>query len=186
MNLTNQSPDLQPILQNEVVKLVPLRSEDFEALYIVASDPLIWEQHPSKNRYQLPVFENFFKGAIQSKGAFLIYDLACNELAGSTRFYDWEETTKTIIIGYTFFARKFWGTAVNKSTKKLMLDHAFSFADKVQLHVAAINIRSQKAIEKLGAIKISEQAVAYFGEKENLNFIYQINKEDWDLRTNSF
>ena len=81
---------IQPILQNEFVKLVPLKETDFEILYKVASDPLIWEQHPNKNRWQREVFQNFFKGAIESKGAFLIYDAVTNEPIGSSRFYDWD------------------------------------------------------------------------------------------------
>lgn len=178
----SSQPNLQPNLQNDTVRLVPLRAEDFDVLYSIASDPLIWEQHPSKTRYQLPVFTNFFSGAMESKGAFILYDVASGEPAGCSRFYDWDDQSKTILIGYTFFARKFWGTGLNKSAKKLMINYAFGFADKVQFHIGAINIRSQKAIEKLGAKKIAEQAVAYYGEKENLNFIYEISKVDWEIQ----
>ncbi|MBC7861832.1 MAG: N-acetyltransferase, partial [Bacteroidia bacterium] len=62
--------DLRPTLQTELIKIQPLSVEDFEKLYKVASDPLIWEQHPNKDRYKRDVFETFFKGAIESKGAF--------------------------------------------------------------------------------------------------------------------
>ena len=51
--------DIQPKhLQNELIKLVPLHENDFEELYEVASDPLVWEQHPNKLRYQREVFQN--------------------------------------------------------------------------------------------------------------------------------
>ncbi len=56
--------NLQPTLENEFVKIQPLQESDFERLYAVACDPLIWEQHPNKDRYKREVFENFFKGAI--------------------------------------------------------------------------------------------------------------------------
>lgn len=166
----------QPILQNELVKLVPLKETDFEILYKVASDPLIWEQHPNKNRWQREVFQNFFQGAIESKGAFLIYDAKTNAPIGSSRFYDWNIEKSNVAIGYTFYARSHWGGKYNPLAKHLMMQHAFQFVDNVIFHIGAKNIRSQKAIEKLGAIKIAEEHVNYFGEDSTLNFIYEIRK----------
>ncbi len=169
--------NLQPEnLQNELVTLVPLEEKDFESLFQVASDPLVWEQHPNKFRYQRAVFQNYFEGAIQSKGAFLILETKTNESIGSSRFYDYDQKDNSIIIGYTFIGRNFWGKEYNKSLKKLMLDYAFQYVDKVYFHIGAQNIRSQKAIEKIGAIKIDEQEVTYYGEDSKLNFIYVINK----------
>ena len=171
--------DLQPTLQNEFVKLVPLKEGDFEVLYKVASDPLIWEQHPNKNRWKREVFQNFFNGAIESKGAFLIYDSKTNEVIGSTRFYDFNKEKKCVTIGYTFYARKCWGGKYNPSAKHLMMEHAFKTVDSVIFHIGADNIRSQKAIERLGAKKIGEEEMAYYGEDTKLNFVYQIVKENW-------
>lgn len=169
--------DLQPtILTNDSVVLVPLKESDFESLFAVASDELIWEQHPNKLRYQKEVFKNFFDGAIDSKGAFLIQDRETQEIIGSTRFYDYNQEDNSVLIGYTFMGRKFWGKGINASVKKLLLDYAFQFVDKVYFHVGATNFRSQKAIEKLGAIKVAEQEVAYYGEDSKLNYIYKINK----------
>lgn len=166
-------------LQNEFVRLVPLKETDFEILYKVASDPLIWEQHPNKNRWQREVFQNFFKGAIESKGAFLIYDATTNEPIGSSRFYDWDNEKSTVAIGYTFYARSHWGGTYNPSAKHLMITHAFQYVNNVIFHIGAKNIRSQKAIERLGAIKIAEEEINYFGEDSNLNFIYRIQKADY-------
>lgn len=163
-------------LENEIVKLVPIKETDFEILYKVAADPLIWEQHPNKNRWQREVFQNFFTGAIESKGAFLIYAAKTNEVIGSTRFYDWNTEKSNVAIGYTFYARSHWGGKYNPSCKRLMMQYAFQFVDSVIFHIGAKNIRSQKAIEKLGAIKIAEEDVKYFGEDSTLNFIYQIKK----------
>jgi RimJ/RimL family protein N-acetyltransferase len=168
--------DLRPTLQNEFVKLVPLKETDFETLYKVASDPLIWEQHPNKNRWKREVFEVFFKGAIESKGAFLIYDAQTHEAIGSSRFYDWLPEKNEVSIGYTFFARSHWGGKYNPAAKHLMMEHAFKYVDSVIFHIGANNIRSQKAIERLGALKIAEQEMAYYGEDSKLNFIYQIQK----------
>lgn len=171
--------NLQPTLENEFVKIQALKSEDFEALYSVASDPLIWEQHPNKNRYQREVFETFFKGAIESKGAFLVLDKQTNQPIGSSRFYDYNQDTKTILIGYTFLAKEHWGSIYNPALKKLMLNYAFQFVDHVVFHIGATNIRSQKAIERLGAKKIAELEVEYYGEPSKLNFVYQIDKNFW-------
>ncbi len=171
--------NLQPTLENELVRLVPLKLNDFESLYLVASDPLIWEQHPDRLRYKKEVFEKYFEGAIKSGGAFIIFDKKSGETIGSTRYYDYDEVKKSIVIGYTFLARKYWGGIYNRAMKMLMLDYAFSFVETVIFHIGAENIRSQKAIEKLGAMKVGEIEINYPGEDERLNFIYEIKKSMW-------
>ena len=91
--------NVQLPLQNNFVKLEPLKETDFEKLYAVANDPLLWEQHPNKDRYKREVFEVFFKGAVESKGAYLIYDIKTNELIGSSRYYDLDKEKSSITIG---------------------------------------------------------------------------------------
>lgn len=169
----------QPSLENEFVKIRPLKQSDFEELYTVASDPLIWEQHPNPDRYKREVFEIFFKGAIESGGAFIIFDKQTNEVIGSSRYYDYNPNNKFILIGYTFFARSHWGSKYNPALKHLMIQYAFQFVDAVIFHIGANNIRSQKAIERLGASKIDEIEVKYYGEETKLNFVYEINKNSW-------
>ena len=170
---------IQPILENENFKLIPLKENDFERLFEVASDPKVWEQHPNKDRYKREVFENFFKGAIESKGAFLIIDKQSEEVLGSTRFYDFNEEKNSILIGYTFYGTKSWGKNVNPQVKKLMLDYIFQFVETVIFHVGKSNIRSRKAMEKLGATKVGEEEIAYYGELPKINVIYEIRKSDW-------
>jgi len=170
--------NIQPILENENQILYPLQEGDFDTLYAVASDPRIWEQHPNKDRWKKDVFNTFFEGAIQSKGAFKIVDKASGEVLGSTRFYDYNEHEESIFIGYTFYSVESWGKGINKAVKKLMLDYAFQFVSKVYFHIGAQNIRSQIAIARMGAEKIDEQVVSYFGEESRLNFVYQIEKEN--------
>lgn len=171
--------NIQPILENELIKIVPLKQEDFETLYTIASDPLLWEQHPNKDRYQREVFENFFKGAMESGGAFLVIDNIKKLPIGSSRFYSVEGNDNAIVIGYTFISRSHWGGKFNPALKKLMIDYVFQFVDSVLFQIGALNVRSQKAIERLGALKIAEQEVAYYGEPSKLNFIYEIKKEEW-------
>ncbi len=173
-------PDLQPTLSNEFVKIEPLKEEHFEILFIVASDPLIWEQHPNKDRYKEEIFRNFFKGAIESGGAFLITDAKTNQPVGSSRYYGYEKDNDLVSIGYTFISRDHWGTTCNSALKALMLDHAFGFVNSVLFHIGAVNIRSQKAILKLGAVKTGESEMEYYGESKNLNYIYTMTKDQWE------
>jgi RimJ/RimL family protein N-acetyltransferase len=171
--------ELQPHLHNELIRLEPLGAGDFEALYAVAADPLIWEQHPSKDRYKREVFENFFKGAMESGGAFLIYDAVSGELIGSSRYYEHDEAQRKISIGYTFLARSHWASGHNRALKTLMLDHAFRFVDRVLFQVGVDNWRSRKAMEKLGGTYIGEEPVSYFGEAARPNVIFKIDAADW-------
>lgn len=170
---------LLPILENTIVRLEPLKESDFETLYSIASDPLVWEQHPNKNRFKRDVFQTFFEGAILSKGAYIAYDTGSGEAIGTSRFYDHNAETKTISIGYTFIARRYWGKGQNRAMKTLMLDYAFTLVEQVHFHIGAVNIRSQKAIEKLGALKTGEEVIAYHGEQENLNYIYSMSRDRW-------
>lgn len=170
---------LQPTLKNENVILQPLQVSDFEKLYEVASDPKVWEQHPNKNRYEKEVFQNFFEGAVASEGAFLIIDKESGEVAGSSRFYSWDEDESSIFIGYTFYGTKFWGSKINPQVKKLMLDYIFDYVDLVKFHVGAENWRSRKAMERLGAEFKGEIDVAYYGEPSRENVEYCIRKENW-------
>jgi RimJ/RimL family protein N-acetyltransferase len=160
-------------LRDSWVQLYPLKPADFEELYQVASDPLIWEQHPNPDRYKRDIFTVYFEGALQSGGAMLIRD-AQGLAIGSSRFYDWEAELREVKIGYTFFARACWGKPYNKSTKTLMVGHALQAADRVLFHVGVNNIRSQKAMEKLGAQVIDEVTVAYYGEAPRRNFVYAL------------
>jgi len=171
--------ELQPRIENPWIKLEPLAQSDFDALYSVASDPLIWEQHPNKNRYQRDIFATYFKGAIESGGAFCVIDNATGTLIGSSRYYDLDEAQRIVAVGYTFIARDHWGGHYNRALKTLMLDHAFQFVDRVIFHVGANNWRSRKAMEKLGGVHIGEAAVSYYGEQSHQNVVYKIDGVDW-------
>ena len=171
--------DLQPRISNMLVRLEPVEPDDFDALYAVASDPLIWEQHPNRERYKRDVFETYFEGALASGGASCVLDNATGELIGSSRYYDLNEAQRVVSVGYTFIARSTWGRHYNRALKSLMLDHAFRFVDRVIFEVGIGNQRSRKAMEKLGGIYAGEKEMAYYGEPNRLNVIYTIDKADW-------
>lgn len=153
----NMLMNLQVILTNERIVLQPLKEGDFEDLYAVAADPLIWEQHPNSDRYQREVFRKYFDSGIASKGAFLILNKQNKSIIGCTRYYEYDENDSSVAIGFTFISRAYWGNGTNDAIKKLMIDYAFQFVDKIYFHVGLTNFRSQKAVEKLGAVKVESE-----------------------------
>jgi RimJ/RimL family protein N-acetyltransferase len=144
--------DPQPTLTGELLELRPLRPEDWEALYEVASDPLIWEQHPASDRYKEEVFREFFRGALESGGALLAVDRKDGRVIGASRYHGYDEGRGEVRIGFTFLARSHWGGAFNGEMKRLMLRHAFRFVDRAVFHVGPQNWRSRRAMEKIGGV----------------------------------
>ena len=141
---------LQLVLTGPTLVLRPLQPDDFEALYSVASDPLIWEQHPEPTRCQREVFRKFYDKGIESNGAYAVIERATGKVLGSSRYYDWNPGKREIAIGYTFLARAYWGGATNREMKQLMLNHIYHWADTVWFHIGHSNWRSRKALEKIG------------------------------------
>lgn len=144
--------EFQPTLRGKLLVLRPLRSDDYRDLYAVASDPLIWEQHPASDRYQEEVFQEFFRKAVDSGGAFVAIDRRDGKVIGSSRFHS-DPANGEIEIGWTFLARSHWGGVYNGEMKQLMLRHAFRFVDRVVFLVGPQNLRSQKAVEKIGGVR---------------------------------
>lgn len=162
--------DLQPILKGQLLELRALRAEDFNELYAVARDPLIWEQHPVKDRYQAEVFKAFFREALESGGTLIATDVKNGQVIGSSRFHEYNEEKSEIEIGWTFLARSHWGGTYNREMKQLMLRHAFRFVNCVIFLVGAQNFRSQRAVEKIGGVRVGSRADA--GGRNS--FMYQI------------
>ena len=162
--------DLQPVLKSPLVELRPLRAEDYRDLYAVASDPLIWEQHPVRDRYEEEVFGEFFRESLASGGALLAVESKSGAVIGSSRFHGYDAERREIEIGWTFLARPYWGGTYNKEMKRLMLAHAFQFVDSVIFLVGVTNFRSQKAVEKIGGVRAGSRLDA--GGRES--YLYRI------------
>jgi RimJ/RimL family protein N-acetyltransferase len=143
--------DLQPTLKGNLIEVRPLKPEDFDALFKAAGDPLIWEQHPESDRYKREIFQRYFDGAIESRGALAVIERASGKMIGSSRYHNLNPAEREVEIGFTFLERAFWGGSYNGELKALMLDHAFRFVDRVVFVVGENNLRSQKAVEKIGA-----------------------------------
>ena len=169
--------DLQPILTGNLVTLRPLTAADFAELFGAAGDPRIWEQHPEPDRYKREVFQKFFDGALESKGAFAIIDLQTNKIIGSSRYYDHKPAGNEICIGYTFLERAYWGKGYNREAKRLMLRHAFGFVRRVLFEVGVGNVRSQKALGNIGAQRVGRIEVAGLDGTPMPCFVYSIDRE---------
>ncbi len=162
--------DLQPTLQGKLLELRPLRSEDFDRLFAVAADPLIWEQHPASDRYQPSVFRQFFDEALASGGALVALDGSSGHVIGSSRFTAYDAATSQVEIGWTFLARSHWGGAYNGEMKHLMLEHAFRFVNRVFFVIGIHNRRSQRALEKIGGVRVGSRPDA----NGHSSFVYEI------------
>jgi RimJ/RimL family protein N-acetyltransferase len=167
--------DLQPLLTGDIIGLRPLREEDFPTLYAVASDPLMWEQHPEPDRCTEPVFREFFRAAMASGGALVARDRSDERVIGSSRFAGYDEATSEIEIGWTFLARSHWGGTYNREMKRLMLAHAFRFVRRVVFRVGPLNRRSQRALEKIGAFYVGLEPDARRGHSA----VYEITRESY-------
>jgi RimJ/RimL family protein N-acetyltransferase len=168
--IIKMSFDLQPILKGKLLELSPLKLEDFDSLYAVASDPLIWEQHPANDRYKEDVFKKFFQEGLESGGALIAHESKNGQIIGSSRFYGYNQEKSEIEIGWTFLARSYWGGIYNREMKQLMLQHAFQFVHNVIFLVGPQNFRSQRAMEKIGGVRVGSRPDAAGRE----SFIYRI------------
>jgi RimJ/RimL family protein N-acetyltransferase len=168
--------DLQPTLKGDLLLLRPLLPEDFHDLYAVASDPLIWEQHPMRDRYREEVFKGFFREALESGGALIAIDSKNGQVIGSSRFHGYDKEKSEIEIGWTFLARSHWGGIYNREMKQLMLRHAFKFVTSVIFLVGPQNLRSQRAVEKIGGVRVGSRRDAAGRD----SFVFQITAPAFD------
>lgn len=173
--------DLQPTLQGELLRLRPLRQDDFDEIYAAASDPLIWEQHPASDRHKKDVFAALFRESLASGGALVAIDSRDGKIIGWSRFHRHDPGRSEIEIGWTFLARSHWGGTYNREMKQLMLRHAFRFVDSVVFLVGPQNLRSQRAMEKIGGIRAGMRVDA--SGRESL--VYQIARDEFAQWTGS-
>ncbi len=169
--------DAKPTLLGNLLQLRPLQANDYRALFEVASDPLIWEQHPVKDRYKESVFRSFFDESLRSGGALIATDTKTHSVIGSSRYHGYNETASEVEIGWTFLARSCWGGSYNGEMKRLMLQHAFRFVDLVVFLVGPDNKRSQLAVEKIGGVRDGSRRDA----SGLRNYVYRIEASKFVL-----
>lgn len=177
--------DRQPVLEGERYLLRPLAGEDWGALYAVASDPAVWEQHPMHDRWRAEVFREFFDDALAKGGALAIIDTRKGDIIGSSRFHalksaeDDEEEQSSVEIGWTFLSPGYWGKGANREIKRLMVGHALESVERVDFRVGEANWRSRIALEKIGARQTRRTDLAKYQGKRVLHVVYAITREDF-------
>jgi RimJ/RimL family protein N-acetyltransferase len=167
--------EYQPALRGPLIDLRPLRESDHDALFAVAEDPCIWEQHPDKTRCEPEGFRRFFREAIESGGALLATRAGTEVVIGSSRFHGYTAATSEVEIGWTFLSRACWGGAYNRELKRLMVEHAFRFVDRIVFLIAPMNQRSQRAVLKIGAIRSGSRVDGSGTE----SYVFALTAEAW-------
>ena len=161
-------------LETNAFSLEQTTSLDFDPLYEVASNPVVWEQHPEKDRWKRPVFSAFFQGATENDlGCFTIRDKSGGIVIGSTRFYSHDDAHNAVRLGYTFLCPSYWGSGANQEIKEVLLGHAFTIVENVYFDIGKQNLRSRKAVEKLGAVECA-------GDDEKV--VYGLSKDVFSRR----
>ena len=172
--------DRQPTLTGERLLLRPLRADDWDALFAVASDPLVWDQHPEPERWREPTFAEYFASLLNRGGSLAVIDKISGTLIGTSRFqYGSREDGGTIEIGSTFLARSHWGGAVNRELKRLMVTHALQSVAQVEFWVGQANLRSCRALDKIGARLVDRVEPVEIAGRQMPHAVYAISREDF-------
>tara|TARA_B100000378_G_scaffold144337_1_gene116590 strand:- start:159 stop:737 length:579 start_codon:yes stop_codon:yes gene_type:complete len=175
--------DRQPVLEGERYLLSPLTAEDWNALYTIASDPAVWEQHPMTDRWRAEVFRAFFDDALAKGGALAVIDKDKGAIIGSSRFQalksaeEDEEEQSSVEIGWTFLSPRYWGKGANREVKRLMVGHALESVERVDFRVGEANWRSRIALEKIGAQQTRRTELSKHEGKRVLHLVYAITRE---------
>jgi RimJ/RimL family protein N-acetyltransferase len=170
----------QPVLEGDRLLLRPLVPEDWDALFGVASDRRIWEIHPAHDRWQEPVFRSFFADALANRGAVAVIDKAAGQIIGSSRWQGYDPAEGgSVEIGWTFLAPSHWGGNYNRELKRLMLAHAFQYVGRVVFHIGETNLRSRKAMEKIGGRLTDVQEIKHLGGRDVVHAIYEITAKSF-------
>lgn len=168
--------DFQPRLSGDLIAMRPYQAADYQALFAAASDPLIWAMHPMQDRWREPVFKDYIEDAFTDRGGLVAIDRASGDIIGYSRYSERFAAPGEIEIGWTFLARGYWGGPYNSDMKRLMLTHAFRHYDRVIFRVGEINLRSRRALEKIGGVLTDRRQMAAHGGREVIHVVYMIER----------
>ena len=172
--------DRQPTLEGELLLLRPMREDDWDALFAVASDRLIWEVHPAHDRWQEPLFRAYFDDGMEQGGALVVTDRASGAMIGGSRMQGYDPVDGgSVEIGWTFLAREYWGGRYNREMKRLMLTHALRFVERVRFRVGEDNLRSRAAMEKIGGQLTDETTITERAGVGVVHVTYEITRESF-------
>jgi N-acetyltransferase len=172
--------DPQPTLSDGAVRLRPMRGADRAALYEVARDPAIWALHPAQDRWKEDGFRAFFDLCLASGGALVIEDAASGAVIGASRYDRERAEAGEVEIGWTFLARDRWGGVTNGAVKRLMIAHALAHFDRVIFLIGAQNLRSRRAVEKIGGRLTPRPYDAPMAGRSVRHVIYAIDRAGFE------
>ena len=173
--------DRQPTLETERLVLRPLTEDDREPLYEVASDPMVWEQHPIHDRWRREGFDAFFDEGLASGGALAVVDEVKDRIVGSTRYDSYDSDEGGLVeIGWTFLERRCWGKGINPEMKRAMLKHAFEHVALVEFRVGDTNYRSRNALEAIGAERTDRYELGRYQGKRVVHLVYEIKRDAFE------
>ncbi|HLA58898.1 MAG TPA: GNAT family N-acetyltransferase [Puia sp.] len=177
------------ILKGKSLSLIPVEEKYLEELLSFSANPVIWEHLPKEifNREELLQWYLQTKEDEASGKAipFLIQDIQSLEIMGSTRILDLDVANRKAEIGWTWINPKYFGTKINVEAKLLLLDYAFTVLrlNRIQFRADERNIRSRRAILKLGAT--FEAVLRNFKQRRDGSvgnaFLYSIISSEWEL-----
>ncbi|PCJ95462.1 MAG: hypothetical protein COA50_09695 [Flavobacteriaceae bacterium] len=175
------------VLENQRVVLLPFKHERNLELKNIIFHEDIWRFMGSSIKNDID-FDEYISSTLKENElaisyAFIIIDKASNKVAGSTRYGNIDMKSEKCEIGWTWFGKEFQGTGLNKACKYELLNYGFEQLKlrRIQFSVDLENIRSQKAIEKLGATKEGLFRNNYIDIHNNSkdDVYYSIVLEDW-------
>jgi len=147
------------ILENETVRLKPLKTSDFDILLPYSeNEPEIWEFNAGgangKDNLEKYISNAVLQREQEKEYAFIIFDKRTRKYAGSTRFYGIFLDNQTIEIGYTWYSKEYQGTGINKNCKFLLLEFAFEKLgmERVAFAANSKNSRSLNAMKSIGCV----------------------------------
>lgn len=175
------------ILENDVVRLSPLHHHDIDQLLPFSEQqPELWKYslQPADGLENLKTYISFALSGRKEETAypFIVFDKRSQQIAGSTRFYDFQKTHNTVQLGYTWYGKEFQGTGLNKQCKMLMLEFAFEKLgiDRVEFRADANNARSIAAMKSIGCTVegiLRNNCAAPNGRRDSI--VLSILKEEW-------
>lgn len=180
--------DSEIILENEIVQLRPLVADDFTHLLPYAiNEPELWKfsqmQADSKENMYNYITAALTKRAMKDSYAFIVFDKASKKYVGSTRFYDYQKTHNTVQLGFTWYAKKYQGTKLNKNCKFLMLQYAFEYlqVERVEFRADHNNSKSIAAMKSIGCTVegILRSNLITSTKKRRSSIVLSILKEEW-------
>ncbi len=146
---------------------------------VAASDQLIWELHPSRDRHLPQIFSDYFDTMLGSGGALIVLEKTNGAAIGWSRYGEYNSDMREIEVGWTFLVRAHWGGDTNREMKALMLSHAFKTADTVSFRIATDNLRSRAAVEKIGGVLTTRAAEIAFAGRSVPHVVYVIGKAEF-------